>query len=204
MGRVHLAQASSSQPLEGRVAIVTGASRGIGREISLALARNGCDIVVAAKSTTEQPNLPGTIYSVAEEIRALGRRALPVRVDVRLDEQVTDMVRACVDHFGRLDILVCNSGALWWADVENTPMQKLDLVHDVNYRGVFACVKEALPLMKKHNFGRIVVMSPPVVLDWLPGHVAYCCSKYSQTMLAMGLAKELHGTGIAINALWPR
>lgn len=186
------------------MAVVVGASRGIGREIALALAREGCDVVVAAKSVTEKANLPGTIYSVADEVRALGRRALPVRVDVRDDAAVRGMTAQTVETFGRLDILICNSGALWWRDVEKTPLSKWDLVHGINARGVFSCVQSALPTMRAQAFGRIVVMSPPVDLRWLPGHVAYCCSKYAQTMLAMGLARELDGSGIAINALWPR
>lgn len=191
-------------PLQGRVAIVTGASRGIGREVALALARSGCDVVIAAKSVTDTPNLPGTIHSVAREIRDIGRRALAVRVDVRDDAAVQAMTEAALQAFGRIDVLVCNSGALWWQDVEKTPLSKWDLVHAVNARGVFSCIRAALPAMRKQGFGRIVVMSPPIDLRWLKGHVAYCCSKYAQTMLAIGLAEEVKGSGIAINALWPR
>lgn len=192
-----------SPPLQGRVAIVTGASRGIGREIALALARAGCDVVVAAKSIVEKPNLPGTIYSVAGEIRALGRRALAAQVDVRDDGAVRAMVEECMQKLGRVDYLICNSGVLWWRSVEQTPISKWDLVHGVNARGVFSCITAVLPHMKAQGFGRIIVMSPPVDLRWLKGHVAYCCSKYAQTMIAIGLAQEVVDTGIAINALWP-
>ncbi len=198
MGRLDL-----SPPLQGRVAIVTGASRGIGREIALSFAHAGCDVVVAAKSVVEKPNLPGTIYSVAAEIQALGRHALAVQVDVRDDAAVRAMVDQCMRQLGRVDYLICNSGALWWQPVEKTPISKWDLVHGVNARGVFSAITAALPHMKAQGFGRIVVMSPPVDLRWLKGHVAYCCSKYAQTMIAIGLAQELVGTGVAINALWP-
>lgn len=190
-------------PLAGRVAVITGASRGIGREVALKLAGAGCAVVIAAKSTAAKPNLPGTIFSVAEEARALGARALPVQCDVRDDAAVRRLVEATVREFGRLDILICNSGALWWRDVEHTPMSKYDLVNGVNVRGVYCCVREALLVMKAQGFGRIVVMSPPVDLSWLKGKVAYSISKYGMTMIAMGTAKELKGTGIAINALWP-
>lgn len=190
--------------LQGRVAIVAGASRGIGREIALALARAGADVVIAAKSVSEKPNLPGTIFSVAAEARKLGVRALPIQVDVRDDANVRSMVARTVKELGRVDILICNSGAIWWRDVADTPIAKFDLVHGVNSRGVFSCVHAVLPTMRAQGFGRIVVMSPPVDLRWLKGHVAYCCSKYAQTMLAIGLAQEIVGTGIAINALWPR
>lgn len=190
-------------PLAGRVAVVTGASRGIGRVVALTLARAGCAVVIAAKSTTEKPNLPGTIYTVAAEARELGARALPFQCDVRDDAAVKRLMQTTVREFGRLDILICNSGALWWRDVEHTPMSKYDLVNGVNARGVFCCVREALLVMKPQGFGRIVVMSPPVDLSWLKDKVAYSISKYGMTMIAMGMAQEVAGTGIAINALWP-
>lgn len=190
-------------PLRGRVTIITGASRGIGREIALTLASAGADIVVAAKSTTEKPNLPGTIYTVAEEVRQRGARALPIKCDVRSEDNVKDMVQKCINEFGRIDILICNSGALWWQNVEDTPMSRYDLINQVNARGAFLCAKQCLPVMKSQNFGRIVVMSPPIELKWLAGKVAYCISKYGMTMLAMGLAKEVEGWDIGINALWP-
>lgn len=190
--------------LQGRVAIVAGASRGIGRELVLALARAGADVVVAAKSITEKPNLPGTIFSVATEARQFGVRTLPIQVDIRDDANVRAMIARTVAELGRIDILICNSGAIWWRDVADTPIAKFDLVHGVNSRGVFSCVHAALPIMRDQGFGRIIVMSPPVDLRFLKGKVAYCCSKYAQTMLAIGLAQEILGTGISINALWPR
>lgn len=193
----------TTPPLQGRVALITGASRGIGREIALVLATAGCSIAVAAKSVSATPNLPGTIHSVADEIRALGVSALPIQVDVRDDAAVKRMVEQVVARFGRLDYLICNSGALWWRDVEHTPMNRYDLVNGVNARGVFCCVREALPVMKAQGFGRIVVMSPPVDLRLLQGKVAYCISKFGMTMIAMGVAKEVRGSGVAINALWP-
>lgn len=198
-----LASSTSSLPLQGRVAIITGASRGIGREIALTLASAGADIVVAAKSTTEKPNLPGTIYSVAQEVRERGSRALAVKCDVRKEEDVRNMVKGAVEAFSRVDYLICNSGALWWRNVEDTPMDRYDLVHEVNVRGSFMCTRECLKVMKKQKFGRIIVMSPPIELRWLTGHVAYCISKYGMTMLAMGLAKEVEEHDIGINALWP-
>lgn len=190
-------------PLQGRAALITGASRGIGREIALTLARAGCAIAVAAKSVTDTPNLPGTIHTVADEVRKTGAQALALQLDVRDDVAVRNVIRAVVKRFGRLDYLVCNSGALWWRNVEETPMTKYDLVNGVNVRGTFCCVREALPVMKEQGFGRIIVMSPPVELSWIPGKVAYSISKYGMTMIAMGLSKELRGTGISINALWP-
>lgn len=192
-----------SKPLSGRSAIITGASRGIGRDIALKLASAGCNVVIVAKSATPQPTLPGTIYTVAAEVEELGVEALPFQCDVRDDKQVEAMVNATINKFGRVDYLICNSGALWWRDVEHTPMHRYDLVHSVNVRATFSCVHAVLPHMKKQNFGRIIVMSPPIDFNILKGKVAYSISKFGMTMVAMGLAREVVGTGIGVNALWP-
>ncbi len=134
--------------LKGRVCIVTGASRGIGRECALAFATNGAlAVAVAAKSVTEDPRLPGTIYSVAEEIgKATNNQCVgfPVQVDVTDADSVTKMVEAVVSRFGRVDILVANAGALWWKDVADTPMKRYDLINAVNSRGTFACTRAVL------------------------------------------------------------
>ncbi|MFN2431305.1 MAG: SDR family oxidoreductase [Gemmatimonadota bacterium] len=189
--------------LRGRAAIVTGATRGIGRACALALAREGVDVAVAGKSTEERPNLPGTVFSVAREIESLGARALPVACDVRDREQVAALVAATVERFGRLDILVCNAGAMWWRPVLETPAKRFDLMMQVNVEHAFFASREAIPHMRRGGWGHIVTMSPPVDLRWLPGHVAYCISKLGMTMLALGLAEELRGEGVAVNALWP-
>lgn len=194
-----------SPDLSGKVALITGASRGIGRAIALKLASLGADIVIAAKSVSPQPTLPGTIHSVAGEVRALGVRALAVQCDVRDGGAVDAMVAAAEAAFGRVDVLVCNSGALWWRDVAETPLAKFDLVHGVNSRAVFACVRAVLPGMRKRGYGRVVVMSPPVDMGWLRqgGKVAYLLSKFGMTMIAAGVAKEVEGSGVSVNALWP-
>ncbi|KAA8495750.1 Hydroxysteroid dehydrogenase-like protein 2 [Porphyridium purpureum] len=198
-----MGMASGDASLRGRVAIVTGSSRGIGRQIALDLAARGVNVVITGKSETEQPNLPGTIYSVAKEAEAFGVQALPIKLNVRSDADVLNMVEQTMRAFGRIDILVCNSGALWWKDVVQTPMSKYDLVHEVNVRGTFACVHAVLPIMLKQGYGHIITMSPPIELDWMKGKVAYLISKYGMTMVALGLAKEVAGKGVAINSLWP-
>jgi citronellol/citronellal dehydrogenase len=193
----------AKRPLTGKVAIITGASRGIGREVALTFARAGADIVIAAKSDAENPKTPGTIFSVAEEVKALGRKALPVRVDVRDDANIFHMVEQSMKVFGRIDILVNNAGALWWMPVAETPMKRFDLVMGVNARGSFACTQAVLPHMLAGGGGHVLVYSPPVDLRALPNKVAYCLSKFGMTMLAQGMAEELRGKPFSINALWP-
>jgi citronellol/citronellal dehydrogenase len=193
----------TQRPLAGKVAIITGASRGIGREVALTFARAGADIVIAAKSDAENPKIPGTIYSVAKEVEALGRRALPLKVDVRDDAAVALMASEAARAFSRIDILVNNAGALWWMPVADTPMKRFDLVMGVNARAAFACTQAVMPHMMAGGGGHVLVYSPPIDLRALPNKVAYCLSKFGMTMLAQGLAEEMKGRPFSINALWP-
>lgn len=189
--------------LAGKVAIVTGASRGIGRALALAFAREGARVTVAAKSEVESERLPGTIHSVAREIEAAGGEAIAVRVDVRDPASVAEMVARTRERWGRIDIYVHNAGALWWQDVVDTPLSRLDLMLQVNVRGAFAGAQAVLPTMLEQGSGHIIVCSPPVDLSALPGKVGYLISKFGMTMLAHGLAEEVRGRGVAVNALWP-
>lgn len=193
----------SKKPLKGQVAIVTGGSRGIGREICIAFAKAGAHVCIAAKSVVENPDLPGTIFSVADEVRREGVEALPVQVDVRKDDSILAMVDAVNDKWGRIDILINNAGALWWKNMLDTPMKRYDLINEVNARGTFACTKAVLPHMLRNKHGHIVNMSPPVDLNMVGGKIGYCISKFGMTLIAHGLGKELKGTGVACNALWP-
>ncbi len=189
--------------LEGKVAIVTGASRGIGRALALRFASEGAAVVVAAKSEASTEKLPGSIHTVAEEIEAAGGRALAFRLDVRDETSCDDMAAATVKAFGRIDVLVNNAGAIYLQDVGDTPMKRFDLVMGVNVRGAFACTRACLPHLEATGFGHVLVYSPPVELAALPGKVAYLISKFGMTMLAHGLAEEMRGRGVAVNALWP-
>jgi citronellol/citronellal dehydrogenase len=190
--------------LQGRVAIITGASRGIGRVIALRLAKEGVAVVIAAKTAEPDPRLPGTIYTVAEEVAALGGRALPIQVDVRDENALQRMVDATLETFGRIDILVNNAGALWWYPVLETPPKRFDLVMQVNLRASFVASQLVLPPMIQQRWGHIITMSPPIDLSVLPGKVAYMMSKFGMTMLALGLSEEVREHNIAVNALWPR
>lgn len=187
----------------GRVAFITGASRGVGRCIALALAREGADIAVAAKTVEPNPKLPGTIHTTAAEVEALGRRALPLQVDVRDDQAVAAAVRTTLERFGRIDFLVNNAGALFWQELAETPLSRFDRVMGVNVRGAFACTREVLPAMIAQDYGHILMMSPPVDLAAAAGKIAYAVSKFGMTLIAHGLAGELTGHNVACNALWP-
>ncbi|AGP34823.1 3-oxoacyl-ACP reductase [Sorangium cellulosum] len=190
--------------LKDRVVFITGASRGIGRAVALACAREGADIVVAAKTeVAENPRLPGTILDVAREVEQLGRRALPVKLDVRDDEACKAAVAAAVERFGRVDALVNNAGALWWADVADTPMKKFDLIMGINVRASFALSQAVLPHMIAQKYGHIIMMSPPVEPEACAHHGAYAVSKFGMTMIANAIAGEYAEHNVTAHALWP-
>ena len=189
--------------LEGQVAVVTGSSRGVGKACALALAREGCHVVIAAKTSDPHPRLPGTIHDTADEVRALGRKALPLVCDVREFSQVEHLRDETLKAFGRIDILVNNAGAIHWAPVADWAPGKFDLVMDVNVRGSFLCSRAVLPAMREQKHGRIVMMSPPVNTARVAGKGPYFVSKMGMTMLALAIAEEEREAGITANALWP-
>lgn len=189
--------------LEGRVAIITGASRGIGRAFALGLARAGCRIVIAAKSLESTENLPGSIYTVAQELSTLGAEALPVPTDVRDEAQIDAMVAKAVARFGGVDILVNNAGAMYWRNVEETPAKRFDLMMGVNARGAFLCSRAVLPSMIARRFGHIINLSPPLDLAIVPRRVAYAIGKLGMSLLTVGLSQEVKEHNIAVNSLWP-
>jgi len=189
--------------LAGKVAIVTGASRGVGKSVALALARAGCDVVVAAKTSEVNAKLPGTIHDTAAEVEKLGRRALAVPCNVREFEDVERLRARTLEAFGRIDFLVNNAGALFWSDVADWAPGKFDLVMDVNVRGAFLCSRAVIPAMRAQGGGRIVMMAPPIGTRKLAGKAPYLISKMGMTMLALAIAEEEKAHRIAANALWP-
>jgi len=189
--------------LQGQVAVVTGSSRGVGRAVALALAQEGCDVVIAAKTDEPHARLPGTIHDTAEQVRKLGRLALAVRCNVRELEEVERMRALTIEEFGRIDILVNNAGAIHFTPVAEWPPGKFDLVMDVNVRGAFLCSRAVIPHMRERKRGRIVMMSPKVSTAKLAGKAPYLVSKMGMTMLAHAIAEEEREAGIAACALWP-
>lgn len=192
--------------MKNRTVFITGGSRGIGRAIALACAREGANVVIAAKSDKPHPKLPGTIHSVAEEIQDAGGQALPLVLDVRDEKLVHRRVEEAANHFGGIDALVNNAGAIKLTGVENLKVSRYDLMHQVNARAVFVCSQAALPWLKESDQAHILSLSPPLNLDtrWFAQYGPYTTTKYAMTMLSMGMAEEFRRYGIAVNTLWPR
>jgi citronellol/citronellal dehydrogenase len=192
--------------LKNKTIIITGASRGIGREVALACAAEGANVVIAAKSDQPHPKLEGTIHSVAKEVEKAGGKGLAVKVDVRSEEDIDNLIAKTVATFGGIDAIINNAGAIALSGVESTPLKKLDLMMQVNFRAVFLLSQKALPHLKKSENGHIISFSPPLDLDrrWLRNHSPYTLTKYGMSMLTMGMSDEFKRYGIAVNALWPR
>ncbi len=192
--------------LGGKTLFITGASRGIGLAIGLRAARDGANVVIAAKTEQAHPKLPGTIYTAAAEIEAAGGKALPLVVDIRFEDQVYGAVQQAVTHFGGIDILVNNASAISLTGTLQTPMKRYDLMMGVNTRGTFLCSQACLPHLKQATNPHILTLSPPLDLraKWFAPHLAYTMAKYGMSLCVLGMAEEFRAAGIAVNALWPR
>jgi citronellol/citronellal dehydrogenase len=192
--------------LANKTLFITGASRGIGLAIALKAARDGANIVIAAKTDTPHPKLPGTIHSAAAEIEAAGGKALPLVVDVREEDQVKAAIEQTVKAFGGLDIVVNNASAIQVTPVAATDMRRFDLMHQVNARGTFMVSKYAIPHLAKAQNPHILMLSPPLDMreKWFAPFTGYAMAKYGMSLVVLGLAGELRAQGIAVNALWPR
>ncbi len=199
-------QGPQMQTLKNKTIFITGGSRGIGRAIALRAARDGANIIIAAKSDKPHPSLPGTIFSVSEEIEKAGGRALPIKLDIRDDQAVLDAVDKAASHFDGLDILINNASAIALTKTLETPMRSFDLMHSVNVRGTFTCSRACLPYLLKSDNPHILNLSPPLNLDplWFKDYLAYTMSKYGMSMCVLGMAAEFRTRGVAVNALWPR
>ncbi|KAJ5156586.1 hypothetical protein N7492_009389 [Penicillium capsulatum] len=203
----------SEQP----VALVMGASRGIGRQVAIDLSRNGYAVMLAAKTTSDanrtvpfppDPNSSqSTISTVEREIHEAGGRAAAVAVDVRDATQIQRAVDETVRIFGHLDVLIYNSGAIWWSSVENTPLKRFRLMQQINPEGLYATVQAALPHFAKNDWkGRIVVVSPPIYSRFFRGKTAYAMGKVGMSVLVKGLAVDFTRQGrneMAVMSIWP-
>ena len=200
--------------MNNKVAIITGASRGIGRAIALGLAKNHFNIVIASKSLESTDLLPGSINTVAKEVESLGVKSLAVKTNVRNEEANENLINKTLEKFGRIDVLINNAGALWWKDIKKTPVEKYDLINDINSKASYHLSQLCIPHMEKNSDGgHIIMQSPPLTnplnnqlafsLSNFKGKTAYMISKLGMTMTALGIAQEFEGKNIAANTLWP-
>jgi citronellol/citronellal dehydrogenase len=192
--------------LSGKTLFITGASRGIGLAIAKRAARDGANIVIAAKSSVVNPKLPGTIHSAAAEVEAAGGHALAVKCDIREEAEVQAAVEQALARFGGIDILINNASAIWLRGTLDTPMKRFDLMSQVNSRGTFMCAQICLPHLLKSDNPHILTLAPPPNLDprWWAPHTGYTLAKMGMSFVTLGLAAEFSAQGVAVNALWPR
>jgi citronellol/citronellal dehydrogenase len=195
-----------SSPLQDRVVVMSGGSRGIGLAIAVALARAGARIALMAKTDQPHPKLPGTIHTAAEEIEAAGGEALAVVGDVRDDAQVDAFVAAAAARWGRVDAVVNNASAINLAPIADLPPKRYDLMLDINARGTFLLTRAALPHLRESDHAHVLTLSPPLSTDprWLRGHAVYTVSKMGMSMITLGVAEDEREHGVGANCLWPR
>ena len=192
--------------LQGKTLFISGASRGIGLAIAKRAAQDGANVAIAAKTAEPHPKLPGTIYTAAKEIEAAGGKALPLLCDIRFEDQVSAAVQQTVDTFGGIDICINNASAIMLKGTSELPLNRYDLMFDVNVRGSYVMSRACIPHLQKAANPHVLNLSPPLNLNpvWFKDHVAYTIAKYGMSMCVLGMAEEFRQDGIAFNALWPR
>lgn len=193
-----------------RTALITGASRGIGKVIAERFAKEGIRVLIASKSVKENPKLPGTIFSVKREIneKYCNSEVYPFELDVRDEKQIKSLFCVIKKLYGGIDILINNAGALFWKNITETPVNKYDLINDVNVRGSFILSKYCIEnMIEKNKTGHIIMHSPPLPdlneTSIYKGKTGYMISKYGMTMTAMGISEEYKDRGISANTIWP-
>lgn len=183
--------------LEGKKALVTGASRGIGREVALELARQGADVAINYSGSEAKAN------EVVDEIKALGRKAFAIQCDVANSESVTSMIKEVVEQFERVDILVNNAGITRDNLLMRMKEDEWDSVINTNLKGVFLCTKAVTRQMMKQRSGRIINMASIVGVSGNAGQANYVAAKAGVIGLTKTTAKELASRGITVNAIAP-
>jgi len=185
--------------LAGRVALVTGASRGIGRAVAVELARRGCAVACAARATDTAPvRLPGTIDETVREIESDGGVALAVPTNLAVENEVVEMIQTTEERLGRLDVLVNNAAITFLGDLD-IPQKRHDLVMDVNYRAPFLAMRAAIPGMKERGEGSILNVSSIAAVRVIPSLMTYGVSKAALERLTVDAGEQLRPFGIAVN-----
>jgi NAD(P)-dependent dehydrogenase (short-subunit alcohol dehydrogenase family) len=191
--------------MHGRVVVVTGASRGIGREIAVRLASEGASVALLAKTDTPHPKIDGTIGDTAAAIAATGGTALPVKCDIRDTDSVAAAVSATADLFGAIDVVINNAGALDLRSTDALTPSAFRRLLATNAEGAYALVHYALPQLHRSDNAHIVNVSPPLNLapHWFGAHVGHTVGKYAESLLTLGWADEFASIPIAVNSVWP-
>ena len=191
------------QKLTDKVAIITGASRGLGKAMAIELAKEGASVAVAARTVEAgQGPLPGTIHATVDTIKKLGGEARAVQCDVTDENDVTAMVRQVTEHSGRIDILINNAGITTPEPFLKLTTKKWDLVIAVNLKGTFLCSQAVLPHMVEQKSGHIINLSS-VLAKTIKLSIPYGATKAAIERFTLGLAKEIKKHNIAVNALCP-
>jgi NAD(P)-dependent dehydrogenase (short-subunit alcohol dehydrogenase family) len=189
--------------LRGRTAFVTGTTRGIGKEIALALADAGCNVVSTGKTVDDgDTDLDGTIHETAAACEERGVDAHAIRLDVRDADAVRAAVDEAIEVFGEVDVVVNNASAIQQAAIEDLPADRFDLLTEVNVRGTYLVSRAFLPHLREIGGGHVLTNAPPIRIDRAPGKAAYAWSKLGMTFVTLSLAAELDDS-IAANAFWP-
>ena len=192
--------------LSNKTIVISGGSRGIGLAIALRAARDGANMVLAAKTDRPHPVLPGTVHTAAEQVEAAGGRALAAVCDVRDEEQIQFVVKRAMETFGGIDALVLNASALALKGTLDLPTKRYDLMSDINQRGAYLMGKACLPHLIGADNPHILAISPPLDFaeHWWGDHLGWTMTKYAMSLCVRGWAQEFKGEGVAANALWPR
>lgn len=192
--------------LNSKTIIITGSSRGIGREIALKCASDGANVVIIGKTSQPHPTLKGTIFSVAKEVEDAGGQALPIALDIRDDHKYSEIIQQVLDRFGAIHALVNNASALFMAPMMETPSKKYDLIHSVNGRATFLFTQACLPHLIVHRTSDVITISPPLNLktNEFGKCPAYAISKYSMSMVTLSLSQSHQQDGLRANSLWPK
>ncbi len=193
--------------LASKVAIITGGSRGIGKAMALGYAREGANVVIAARTTEEKAKLPGTIQKTAQEVEKLGGKALAIKCDVTKEEDVQNMVRQTLEQFGRVDVMVNNAAVAFNAPFLEMPLRRWELVLSVNLTGTFLCCQAVLPQMIQQKSGSIINISSQAAVRRGTGSgagIAYGVAKAAVERFTYSLASEVGEHNIAVNCLKPR
>ena len=172
------------QNLKNKTLVISGGSRGIGLAIALKAAKDGANIAILAKTTEEHPKLPGTIFTAAKLIEEAGGKALPIKCDIRFENQVKQSIEEVFNKFGGIDILINNASAINLNNIENLDMKSYDLMQNINARGTYLMSKYCIPHLKLSKNPHIVILSPPMNFDqkFLKNNLGYSIAKYGMSL----------------------